>query len=230
MKARHVIFTKRAFNAIVTETIDKDPLETGGIFIGYILDNGIWVVVETIPPGIDTVNRRSYFEYDADFINYLSNVIAKQYNGNLQVLGLWHRHPGSMDTFSSTDDDTNVMFAKANPAGAISGLVNWDPKIRLTMYHVDSECHCDKIDWSVDDGIIPEDLLALRFTDPSELPVHNDPPRITIPSTPGDGEAVSERSSPAVEPETAENHENNGKGPYSLGRKLKKCFNILVNE
>lgn len=42
----HVIFTKRAFNAIVTETIDKNPVETGGIFIGYLLDNGVCIVVE----------------------------------------------------------------------------------------------------------------------------------------------------------------------------------------
>ena len=113
MIARYIVFTKRAFNAIVTEAIDKHPLETGGIFIGYILDNGIWIVIETIPPGIDTINQRAYFEYDANFINYLSNVIAKQYKGNLQILGLWHRHPSSMDVFSSTDDGTNVNFAKA---------------------------------------------------------------------------------------------------------------------
>jgi len=171
MIAKHIVFTKRAFNAIVTETIDRHPLETGGIFIGYILDNGIWIVVETIPPGIDTINQRAYFEYDANFINYLANVIAKQYKGNLQVLGLWHRHPGSMDVFSSTDDGTNVKFAKDNPLGAITGLINCDPKMRLTMYHADSQCHYTKIDWSVDDGIIPENLLELRFNGIADFPV-----------------------------------------------------------
>jgi proteasome lid subunit RPN8/RPN11 len=170
MLPRHIVFTKRAFNAIVTEALDKHPLETGGIFIGYFLNNGIWVVVETIPPGIKTTNQRAYFEYDTDFINYLSNVVAKQYSGNLQVLGLWHRHPGSMDVFSSTDDDTNVMFAKANSLGAISGLINYDPKMRLTLYHVDEQCHYTKTDWSVDDGIIPESLLELRFNGPEDFP------------------------------------------------------------
>lgn len=168
----HVIFTKRAFNAIVTETIDKNPVETGGIFIGYLLDNGICVVVETIPPGIKTVNQRAYFEYDSDFINYLSNVIAKQYVGNLHVLGLWHRHPGSMDTFSLTDDGTNILFARNNGKyGSISALVNCDPKLRLTMYHVDSNCMYTPIEWSVDDGIIPADLLKLRYEDASNLPI-----------------------------------------------------------
>ena len=171
MAARHIVFTRRAFNAIVTETLDKHPLETGGIFIGYVLDNGIWVVVETIPPGIETVNRTAYFEYDAKFINYLSNVVAKQYKGNLQVLGLWHRHPGSMDVFSSTDDETNVQFARPNAWGAISGLVNCDPRMRLTMYHVDDRCRYTKTEWSVDDGIIPEELLELRYTSAESLPV-----------------------------------------------------------
>lgn len=170
---QQIIFTKRAFNAIITETIDKNPLETGGIFIGYILDNGIWIVVETIPPGINTKNTQAYFEYDTNFINYVSNVIAKQYKGNLQVLGLWHRHPGSMDTFSPTDDVTNRMFANTNilGLGAITGLINCDPKIRLTMYHVDKLCNYIKIDWSVDDGIIPENLLALKYTTISDLPI-----------------------------------------------------------
>ena len=168
----HVIFTKRAFNAIITETIDKNPVETGGIFIGYLLDNGVCIVVETIPPGIKTVNQRAYFEYDADFINYLSNVIAKQYVGNLHVLGLWHRHPGSMDSFSTTDDGTNILFARNNGKyGAISALVNCDPKLRLTMYHVDSNCRYTPIDWSVDGGIIPADFLKLHYEDASNLPI-----------------------------------------------------------
>jgi integrative and conjugative element protein (TIGR02256 family) len=238
MNARYIVFTKRAFNAIVTETIDKHPLETGGIFIGYILDNGIWIVVETIPPGIETINQRAYFEYDANFINYLSNVIAKQYKRNLQVLGLWHRHPSSMDTFSSTDDDTNVMFARANPLGAISGLVNWDPKMRLTMYHVDSQCHYTKIDWIVDDSIIPEELLALRFTDPSEFPILGRSPN-TDTNVVSNREITSDRQPPIIgkdesKSEYTETVVNNGlnekPSQNTLSQKLKKCLNILRNE
>lgn len=204
----HVIFTKRAFNAIITETIDKNPVETGGIFIGYVLDNGICIVVETIPPGIKTVNQRAYFEYDADFINYLSNVIAKQYVGNLNVLGLWHRHPGSMDSFSTTDDGTNILFARNNGKyGAISALVNCDPKLRLTMYHVDSNCGYTPIDWSVDDGIIPTDFLRLNYEDATNLPILGERPHnlsTIIPTSSNDnkGNELAEDSvcqSPEIE-------------------------------
>lgn len=238
MKAQHIIFTTRAFNAIITETLDKDPLETGGIFIGYILNNGIWVVVETIPPGIETINQRSYFEYDANFINYLSNVIAKQYKGNLQVLGLWHRHPGSMDVFSTTDDDTNMMFARANPMGAISGLINYDPRMRLTMYHVDSQCRYTQTDWSVDDEIIPKNLLELRFINPSEFPILNNNavpnfnPASINPTSQAEPTVLNETENRTqAEVSTIDNNlPNREKNSKSLGEKFRECLNILKNE
>ena len=202
---QRVIFTKRAFNAIVTETLDHSPLETGGIFIGYVLDNGIWIVVETIPPGIKTINRQAYFEYDADFINYLSNVIAKQYKGNLQVLGLWHRHPGSMDSFSSTDDATNLQFSKANTCGVISALVNCDPRCRITMYHVNHAGDYTKIYWLVDDGLIPDELLALRFIKEEDLPVINLDGRVIDPDSASDGSSAPVDGNPGlVEPAPVE--------------------------
>lgn len=173
MQAQYVVFTKRAFNAIVTETLAKNPIETGGIFLGYILDNGIWAVIETIPPGIRTINEMAYFEYDTDFVNYLANVVALQYKEKIRVLGLWHRHPGSFDVFSGTDDGTNRLFANSNPEGygAISALVNCDPKFRLSMYAVDNNARYTPISWIVDNGdIIPEELLALRFEDAESLP------------------------------------------------------------
>lgn len=173
MQAQYVVFTKRAFNAIVTETLARHPIETGGIFLGYMLDNGIWAVVETIPPGLKTINQVAYFEYDTEFVNYMANVVAKQYREKIQVLGLWHRHPGSYDTFSGTDDGTNKLFANGTPegCGSISALVNCDPQLRLTMYAVDRDVHYTPIPWIVDEGdIIPENLLALRYEDANALP------------------------------------------------------------
>lgn len=173
MQAQFVVFTKRAFNAIVTETLARNPIETGGIFLGYMLDNGIWVVVETIPPGIKTINEMAYFEYDTDFVNYLANVVAQQYKEQIQVLGLWHRHPGSYDVFSGIDDGTNRKFANGTPegCGAISALVNCDPQLRLSMFAVDRDVNYTPIPWIVDEGdIIPENLLALRYEDANNLP------------------------------------------------------------
>lgn len=157
-----VIFSDKAYNAIIDETFRKDPIETGGILLGHVLDNGLWVVMEVIPPGIDSVHQYAYFEYDEKFVNYLAESIATKYENKLELLGLWHRHPGSMDAFSGTDDGTNRIFAGLRSCGAISGLVNVDPNFRLTMRHVSNPLHYEIVDVEVGDDLIPEDYFKLR--------------------------------------------------------------------
>ena len=157
-----VIFSDKAYNAIIDETFRKDPIETGGILLGHVLDNGLWVVMEVIPPGIDSVHQYAYFEYDEKFVNYLAESVATKYENKLELLGLWHRHPGSMDTFSGTDDGTNRIFAGLRSCGAISGLVNVDPNFRLTMRHVSNPLHYELVDVEVGDDLIPEDYFKLR--------------------------------------------------------------------
>lgn len=159
-----VVFSNKAWNAIVNETFRKDPVETGGILLGHILSNGYWIVMEAIPPGLSAIHQRSYFEYDTDFVNYLANSVAKQYKMNLSVLGLWHRHPGSMDVFSGTDDGTNATFAQLNEYGAISGLVNIDPKFRFTLRHVAYPLHYQIVDVEVGDDLIPSQYFELKYS------------------------------------------------------------------
>lgn len=181
-KCETVIISDKAYNAMIRESFAKHPVETGGILLGYILDNGLWVVMEMIPPGIKGVFETAYFEYDQDFVNYLGTSVANQYKEPLQVLGLWHRHPGSMDYFSSTDDGTNSEFASKNPYGVISGLVNIDPSFRLTMYHLDHNngvrprnIAYSTVDVEVGDDLIPEKFFALRYVDKERRDLHPTP-------------------------------------------------------
>lgn len=175
-----VVFSNKAYNAIIRESFDKDPVETGGILLGHVLDNGIWIVMEVLPPGIHCIFERAYFEYDDAFVNYLAQSVANQYKTPLELLGLWHRHPGSMDFFSSTDDQTNTTFAAQNRYGVISGLVNIDPQFRLTMYHLDQGRHYmsgvrpvyEKVAIEVGDDIIPEEYFELRYYDGEDSNLH----------------------------------------------------------
>ena len=157
-----VVFSNKAYNAIIDETIKKDPIETGGILLGHVLDNGTWIVMEVLPPGIHSTHEYAYFEYDEAFVNYLANSVASKYEQELSLLGLWHRHPGSMDYFSGTDDGTNAKFASISQCGAISGLVNVDPKFRLTMRHVAYPLQYDIVEFEVGDDIIPELYFELK--------------------------------------------------------------------
>ena len=168
-----VVFSDKAYNAIIRETFEWDPVETGGILLGHILDNGCWIVMEVLPPGYsegregDNVHHdMGYFEYNQRFVNYLANSVATQYKIPLELLGLWHRHPGHMDYFSSTDDSTNKTFASLNPNGAISGLVNVDPKLRMTMYYIrHNDTGLGKpnpVDVEVGSDLIPEEYFEMQ--------------------------------------------------------------------
>ena len=153
-----VVFSDRAMAALMTETRQMISTETGGVFLGHKQDD-VWYIIESIDPGPNSVFLKVYFEYDTPYINHLINKINKLYHCELDLIGLWHRHPGSLDTFTSTDDGTNTEYAKLNPGGAISALVNIDPEFRLTMYGVTLPLQYQELPYEVGDDKIPAQYL-----------------------------------------------------------------------
>ena len=195
--AYKAIFTNRAYNAIIAESKRMSPKETGGNFMGYFLDTGYWVVMEVLLPGPRSEHNECCFEYDDKYLNYTAKGISAQYEHPIEVIGLWHRHPGSMDVFSGMDGKTNSDFAARFTYGAISALVNFDPSFRLTLYHVSPQpvfqtplsyvktCvknavsslsqrqtiptpKYTKIEHWVGDDLIPSHLFQLRYYPPKE--------------------------------------------------------------
>jgi hypothetical protein len=166
MKER-VVFSTRAYTGILAESLGKISTETGGVFLGHYQD-GTWYVIETTDPGPKADFSSVTLEMDFDYLDHFINRVNKLYSKPPRLLGLWHRHPGSMDTFSSTDDGTNTKYAKLNQHGAISALVNIDPNFRLTMYSVRPSLlrpAYTRIDYRVDDSGIPEELRRLLSVD-----------------------------------------------------------------
>lgn len=188
-----VVFSDKAYNAIIRETFEWEPVETGGILLGHILDNGCWIVMEVLPPGYgegregdNVYHEYGYFEYNRKFVNYLAKSVAEQYKIPLELLGLWHRHPGNMDHFSGTDDITNITFAQQNPQGTISGLVNVDPQLRMTMYYLShgdsnngdrSSLNYQEVQVEVGSDLIPEEYFKLRYYHGEEKDIHPYPPQ-----------------------------------------------------
>lgn len=144
--------------------------------------------MEVLPPGYsegregdNVFHRYNYFEYNRKFVNYLAKSVSEQYEIPLELLGLWHRHPGSMDHFSGTDDGTNSTFAAQNPHGVISGLINIDPQLRMTMYYLPhSESvgrytgrpNYQKVDIEVGTDLIPEEYFKLRYYQGEDIQLH----------------------------------------------------------
>ncbi len=157
-----VVFSDRAYVAVLAETYSKIRTETGGVFLGKYAD-GTWYIVEAIDPGPKSIFRVDYFEYDQEYVQHLINKKALLYHARLELIGLWHRHPGSFDIFSATDGGTNSQYAAMRDEGAISMLVNLEPEFRFSIYHVAQPCTYSRIySFEVGDGLFPKELLQYR--------------------------------------------------------------------
>lgn len=133
-----VVLSDRALIQIFNESQARLSTETGGLLLGHF-DRGIWYVVEASDPGINARFDVAYHEGDQEYENHVCGVISRLYKHPLVFLGMWHRHPGSFDRFSSTDDRTNYSYAGAAGNGCISALINYDPTFRITFYYVTQE-------------------------------------------------------------------------------------------
>lgn len=135
-RCNKVVLSDRAFIQIFNESRARIQTETGGLLLGHF-DKGVWYVVEASDPGINAKFFGSYHEGDDVYENHVCGVISRTYKYPLVFLGMWHRHPGSLDTFSGTDDRTNYKYAASAGNGCISAIVNYDPDFRITFYYVE---------------------------------------------------------------------------------------------
>lgn len=224
-----VVFSDKAYNAIIRETFEWEPVETGGILLGHILDNGCWIVMEVLPPGYgegregdNVFHEMGYFEYNQKFVNYLAKSVAEQYEIPLELLGLWHRHPGHLDRFSGTDDVTNAKFAAQNPNGTISGLINVDPKLRMTMYYlphsavasrVIGHLNYQRVQVEVGSDLIPEQYFKLRYYQGDVEDLHPLAPKISRKTDVRINESeLPNNSSSNVEKQVEDSHVNEIQG------------------
>lgn len=164
---KKIVLSNRALIQIFNESQARIKTETGGLLLGHF-DDGVWYVIEASDPGVNAVFSVAYHEADHAYQNHVCNVISRTYKRPLVFLGMWHRHPGSMDVFSSTDDQTNYGYAASvqNGSGCISAIVNYDPYFRITFYYAEQSenygVEYTKIDVEVgDDKILNKEILAI---------------------------------------------------------------------
>lgn len=135
---RKIAISDRAYTSIIAEALSRAPDETGGILLG-IIDKDTWYVVEATDPGLSTFHNCVHHEMDEQYLNHIYPVISRLYEKDLWLLGLWHRHPGILNTFSDDDKRTNMNYAEAIGKGCISFLLNFVPDAQLTCYYLDDK-------------------------------------------------------------------------------------------
>ena len=137
-RCRKIVISDRAYTSIIAEALSRDPDETGGILLG-IVDKDVWYVVEATDPGLSTFHNRVHHEMDDKYHNHVYPVISRLYENDLCLLGLWHRHPGTLNTFSGDDNRTNASYSDAIGNGTLSFLLNFVPDGQLTCYYLDGK-------------------------------------------------------------------------------------------
>jgi proteasome lid subunit RPN8/RPN11 len=166
LRGKRVVISDRALVQIAGEADSKIRTETGGLFLGHY-ENGVWNIIEASDPGVNGIFEVAYHESDEVYQNRVCEVISRSYKYPLVFLGMWHRHPGSLDTFSGTDDITNFKHAKDVGNGCISALVNYDPYFRLTFYYVETDennrVRYTRLDYEIgDEKITNKEMLELK--------------------------------------------------------------------
>lgn len=163
-RCRKIVLSDRAYIQIYNESQERIQTETGGLLLGHFKD-GVWYVVEASDPGINAKFYDAYHEGDDVYENHVCSVISRTYKYPLVFLGMWHRHPGSLDRFSGTDDRTNYKYAQAAGNGCISAIINYDPEFRITFYHAEQgdagNIFYTRVDVETGDDKIPGEILKI---------------------------------------------------------------------
>jgi integrative and conjugative element protein (TIGR02256 family) len=101
------------------EAQDTEPLETGGVLLGWpAAEGGDALVCQAIGPGPRATHKRRRFVPDA---RWQREQISRAYFGSgrrARYLGDWHSHPGGGQTPSSRDERTAKRIARHRGAQA----------------------------------------------------------------------------------------------------------------
>jgi integrative and conjugative element protein (TIGR02256 family) len=116
------------------------PLETGGMLIGYVGENGESVVKNIIGPGPKARHGKFRFVPDGEYQQSALEDIFLKTEGKETYLGDWHTHPKGGNTPSYIDKMTLAKIAHEpasgtkNPIMAILGDGNPIWKIRIVQF------------------------------------------------------------------------------------------------
>lgn len=85
---------------------ERYPLETGGLLVGYVADEGTPVVRAVVGPGPKAQHSRYGFSPDTEYQDHMLEDHHRSTNGVESYLGDWHTHPDGVAALSRRDKKT----------------------------------------------------------------------------------------------------------------------------
>ncbi len=108
---RSLHLTDSAFRAMIEESEQRLPNETGGILVGR-MDADRAEVAIVVGPGSGAVHRRDYFRRDGDFSQRELEAIYARFGGQYDYVGEWHSH--SLPAGPSPRDRKSMRWVAQN--------------------------------------------------------------------------------------------------------------------
>jgi integrative and conjugative element protein (TIGR02256 family) len=117
LTAARLWLAREALDAMVAEARRTEPLETGGVLLGWHGDDDEEIAVaKVLGPGSRAVHRRSRFSPDTGWQRREIARVYEQSGRTVSYLGDWHSHPGGGETPSRRDQRTARRIARARSA------------------------------------------------------------------------------------------------------------------
>jgi integrative and conjugative element protein (TIGR02256 family) len=102
--------TPKAWNQI-ENAVRKDPsLETGGVMMGYALEDANWVVTYASDPGPNAIHQPTSIFFDDEHLRNLVQRLSR--SRRWQYIGDWHSH--TIRKLSPSKGDKRTIWNKAN--------------------------------------------------------------------------------------------------------------------
>lgn len=108
-----------ALAAMLAEARRTEPLESGGVLLGWQDPAGSELVVaHALGPGPDAIHRRTKFSPDTDWQRAEIAAAYEASGRRVSYLGDWHSHPGGGELPSRRDEKTARRISRSRSARA----------------------------------------------------------------------------------------------------------------
>ena len=98
-----LILTEQVIEGIVSEARRSPSVETGGVLIGYLDNNGRAVALRATGPGPNAIRTEREFHRDIEFVQSELDKAASELGVNGRYIGEWHSHLMLQSEPSPTD-------------------------------------------------------------------------------------------------------------------------------
>jgi integrative and conjugative element protein (TIGR02256 family) len=120
--------TKKAWRQMERAVRENPELETGGILMGYPLNDNDWLITYASKPGPNAVREPRSIFFDDQYLRNLVRRLNRRGLGRWRYIGDWHSHtvrrlsPSRADRRTVLEKATQARYASTSPIMLIVGL------------------------------------------------------------------------------------------------------------